>query len=331
MAAAAGGAGAEAAEGGKPLFPFVFVGCWNQPGIEEGAHDNATSRNAVAATVATQADIQHIVLGGDNVYPRPKPDGSKNKKHELGVFKTGIELYRATGKNIIGSFGNHNIDTLGHQMTEFKLTNTYYDRTFDDNIRLVVLNTNIIINKKKKPADYAGMLCWFDATVEQIRSKGHRYFVVQHEPYFTARAKGFGAMEDGEAFLDVMIKHVPIAILCADTHHYQHAIIRLTGAADSPIIHQYIVGTGGANRDAYMDGFREQSFGKYVFTNVEEVPIRAGGLSSFGFLRVNGPNIDAIQFIPVETPQDGGRRRTSRRLNKKKRRSKSRRGTRRYK
>jgi hypothetical protein len=288
----------------NPLFPFVFVGCWNQPGASE-ADDAATPRDAVAAAVTALADIKHIVLGGDNVYPRPMPlaDGKKNKKHEPAVFDDGLKLYRASGKSIIGSFGNHNIDTLGHQMGAFELTNTYYERIFDGNIHLVVLDTNIMTD--------AAMLAWFTETVTRLPAD-HFYFVVQHEPYFVARQTKFVELADADPFLNVMFARPPIAILCADTHNFQHDTIQQVGDdstpnSDAPLLHQIIVGTGGANPDAYREGFtQEVRRGRYLFRQLLAIP-------GFGFLHIDNPGPSEYQCLfkkVMDWPaQQGGRRR----------------------
>ena len=63
------------------LFPFVFFGCWNQPGME----GSVPPRDKVFEAVAAMDDIKAIVIGGDNVYPRPLPGGVKNKIHEIDV------------------------------------------------------------------------------------------------------------------------------------------------------------------------------------------------------------------------------------------------------
>lgn len=304
------------AESRQPLFPFAFVGCWNQPGATE-ADDEATPRNAVAAAVTRQADIKHIVLGGDNVYARPimLAGGKKNKKHEPAVFDAGLALYKASGKDVIGSFGNHNLDMLDHQMAAFGIDTTYYRREYTGRVHIVVLDTNIMNARAEQPADYMRMLEWFEMTVVTLPA-GHQYYVIQHEPYFIARSKGFGEIVGGEPFLDIMFSiRAPIAILCADTHHYQHATIQRAEIL-SPVIHQFIVGTGGANRDPYMAEFIEHNFGKYLFKKVEEMPDRMSGLPSYGFLRVDGPDIAEMRFVPIQAggQQRQQQRRTHRRV-----------------
>jgi hypothetical protein len=317
--AAAGGAGAGArAEAKPPLFPFVFVGCWNQPGVNDS---EKVPRDIVAEVVRGMSDIKYIVLGGDNVYPRP----NVKKIHDPAVFDKVLELYGPPGR-IIAAFGNHNVDTLEHQLDIFGLkeTGTYYQREFEGNIHMLVLDTNIVLNKPTPDAPatnataaaqsaYEKMCKWFADTVRELPA-GHQYFVVQHEPYFTARFKKgsdiFGSLINADPLLDTMFSRLPIAVLCADTHHYQHAIIQQ--ATDGPAIHQFIVGTGGANPDAHAVEFREtrKERDKYLYTQLAVDP-------GYGFLRIDKDKKDTdpikFRFVKVldwPAASKGGARRT---------------------
>ncbi len=292
------------------LFPFIFVGCWNQPG-EDGAPP--PPRNTVVSAINSIKDeIQYIVLGGDNVYPKPtkpNPNGSKSKKtHELSVFTQGMELYTSIGKPIIPAFGNHNIDLLDKEMEYFKVSKTYGRYDFADNIHIFVLDTNIIIDKEKSSASssaYDEMLHWFRTDVTSLPAS-HAYFVVQHDPYFTARVKKVNDLVNADLFLNVLFSRPPICILCADTHNYQHATIE---SRENPeiILHQFIVGTGGANYDKHRPDFTNYEFqGKYIFT---QVAVEEG----FGFLRINGPDPAVCTFIKViDWVGEGGRRKSRR-------------------
>lgn len=292
------------------LFPFVFVGCWNQPGEDP-------PRNKVAAAIdAIKDEIQYIVLGGDNVYPKPtkpNPNGSKPPKiHELSVFEEGMSIYTSIGKPIIPAFGNHNVDLINKEMEYFKVSKTYSRYDFAGNIHILVLDTNIIIDKEKSSAAYDEMLHWFRTEVSSLPAD-HGYFVVQHDPYFTARVKKVSELVNSDQFLDVLFSHPPIAILCADTHHYQHATIE-SRANPEIVIHQFIVGTGGANHDPYRPDFVMHEFqdGKYVFT---QVAVEKG----FGFLRIDGPDPVACTFIKVMdwVGQGGSRRSRKRRFSRR--------------
>ena len=269
------------------------------------------------------ADVKHIVLGGDNVYPRPimLADGKKNKEHESAVFDEGLALYTANGKQIVGAFGNHNMDILEHQKEAFGIEGaTYYERLFaDGKTHLLVLDTNIMTD--------ADMLAWFKDTVDRI-PRDHYYFVVQHEPYFVARQKKFLELANADPFLNVMFEHPPIAILCADTHNFQHDTIQQVGEdgapnSDVPMLHQIIVGTGGANPDAYREGFtQEVRRDRYLFRQLLAIP-------GFGFLYVDNPGLSEYRcrfkkIMDWSVGQIGGSakdRRQTRRKGRKSRRT----------
>jgi hypothetical protein len=294
------------------LFPAVFFGCWNQPGY--GNNSSPPPRNIVAESVHAMKDIQVILLGGDNVYPRPLRTGKKNKLHEADVFMEGIQLYTSTAKQIIPAFGNHNESLLDVQKDFFKLEKTYNTYEFVNNVHVIVLDTNIFLHDPDNSV-YIDMLEWFRTTVTDL-PPDHHYFVVQHEPYFTARKKGLGELVNADPFLDILFIRPPIAILCADTHHYQHATIQRVSDPDIKI-HQFIVGTGGANPDLHMDGFESAIMrDKYVFTQHEVV-------AGYGYLRI--PDIDPLHFefirvLPWSPTHGGSRRRRGRQHQRKTRR-----------
>jgi hypothetical protein len=289
------------------LFPFVFFGCWNQPGAE--GVGSVLPRDKVFEAVASMDDIKAIVIGGDNVYPRPLPGDVKNKKHEIDVFMEGINKYLSLKKLIIPTFGNHNVvdkDVLNKQKEVFDVDKTYNSYKFAGGVHILVLDTNIIIDDPDKPA-YSAMLDWFRSNVDAL-PVDHKYYVVQHDPYFTARKKGIGGLINADPFLEIMFARPPIAVLCADTHHYQYATIQPVGAADDPrhTLHQFTVGTGGANYDIHRAGFKTQIMEeKYIYTQINIV-------EGFGFLRISGADPAAFDFIHVANWSGGGRRRQSR-------------------
>lgn len=308
------------------LFPFVFFGCWNRPGEIGGT--KILPRDVVAHAVGEMAGaIQTIIIGGDNVYPRP---GDKTKAHDPTVFDEGMSLYTRLGKPIVLAFGNHNVVTyeakkpkvrpenedvveiksmLNYQRTRVGFVpedKTYFVKSYAEGVDVVVLDTNIM--------DDAEMLAWFDETVRHILSTGRQYYVVQHEPYFTAKEtekdgikkQKFGSLTNGSAFLEIMFRYgAPIAVLCADTHYYQHGVIERIGT-EGPPIHQIIVGTGGADPDAHVTGFDSHDFeGGYKLTKIKEDP-------GFGFLHVMAPDVSAARFVhvapwPARPAHKGGR------------------------
>lgn len=286
------------------LFPFVFFGCWNQPGY--GNNSSHVPRNVVSSAITSLNDIKAIVLGGDNVYPRPLRGEKKNKIHEREVFLEGIELYTRARKRIIPAFGNHNESLIDVQKEFFRVETTYNAYEFADNVHILVLDTNIFA---RSPDDsmYIEMLTWFREAVTSLPAD-HTYFVVQHEPYFTARKKGLRELVNSDPFLDILFGRPPIAVLCADTHHYQYATIERTSDHTTKI-HQFIVGTGGANPDLHMEGFSHATMReKYIFTQLNAV-------QGYGYLRIPDTNPQHFEFIHVldwASPMSGGTRRQRR-------------------
>lgn len=256
--------------------PFLFMGCWNRTGPARDCVARALRRNP----------ITHLVLGGDNVYPTKSVDvttGAKTKAYDMRVLEEGLAALHT--KTILGTaLGNHNISDPAIRKEQMKRLlpgsrdgATYYRLTHDD-VDLVFLDSNLM---ETDPTD---MLAWL---VDTLRTRGATpYFLIQHEPVLAFKKHKRHQLKNAKALLDVLIHRPPIAILCADTHHYQHGIIEYKGVH----IAQYIVGTGGAEPD-FMKADTD-------ILNVDDITYRRiEYMKGYGYLQVNTPS--HIEFIHV--------------------------------
>lgn len=334
----------------RNLHPFLFVGCWN---LQD------EPRNAVVATMTQMAaakGIQNIVLGGDNVYPTKETDdaidkwketkeGPKPKKHNIGVFREGIEMLTPP-YFVTLALGNHNIENgnvLEAEMAYLPVKNSYYLQEFDDAV-LVVFDANITRKDDdkdekgdKKDLRYTKMLNWLDTCLSYLMTVGKPYYFVTHEPFGSFKKGGMTiwgilketmknlvkggekgenarvAIESGETpqVLSKLQTLPPVSVLCADTHHYEDGMIR--GGENQ--IRQVIVGSGGASPDDYTKGIPHFSLGGPFIYEMTSAPIK-----SYGFLSI--PEEGVLDFVPVVewTPKAGGsrRRRTRKRRAHKK-------------
>lgn len=89
------------------------------------------------------------------------------------------------------------------------------------------------------------MTSWLTSTVNELKSKGKKYYYVQHDPLVSFKKNKKTVFLKLIDILTILIEYPPIAILCADTHNYQKGTLEYLGVK----IHQYIVGTGGAHPD----------------------------------------------------------------------------------
>lgn len=270
----------------RPLHPFLFMGCWNQPGV---------ARDAVAAAINVREE-EMLVLGGDNIYPEKTTNsvtGEKRKLYSTSVLDEGIELLGK--KTIYASLGNHNVDVpeiLEHEMEmPWILPRSYYCARFNDGYALLILDTNL------EGLPLTSMITWFKDMQTTLSNLSIPYYLVQHEPYASYKKGKKQVLAQGPSLYD-SITYYPIAVLCADTHNYQRGVLTLPNGT----LQQLVVGTGGAHHDplgaSVGDSFTS---GDMTYTLKEHVP-------GYGFLVVN---VGHTEFIKVaDWPSIGGFRRT---------------------
>jgi hypothetical protein len=231
----------------RPLYPFLFMGCWNKKGV---------GRDAVLAAIKKDA-VPLLVLGGDNAYP---DKAGNEKRYILTDVMAGLDGLPKDREVYVG-IGNHNIDKwavtnstnsiyeIEQKYPDWNLPYNYYCVLFEDKRALIFLDTNLF----KRGGNISAMLRWFKTTLQKI--KGHyKYYIIQHDPLFSIKSSKPGKtiprkthLADSHRILDTILEAdcMPLAILCADTHNYQEWDIGYKGHT----FHQAVVGTGGAKPD----------------------------------------------------------------------------------
>ena len=262
------------------------MGCWNNP------YNPGTPFKAVVAAInADPAPI--LVIGGDNIYPL-KDKVTKNKVYDIAALKDGISLIHK--EQVYAALGNHNVEVPAittYEIDSGLVRAPNYIKEFDD-FRLVVIDTNNI----------DGAAAWLAPLLETAAAKP--YFLVQHEPYISIRKQKesdeprVDVLPGYEKLLSILVKAPPKAILCADTHNFQHGIVSFAGHEG---IHQYTVGTGGAILDPLPPVIQREPYEKTADLSYQIVETAPG----YGYLRVDAAGV--CRFVPVATTS-GGRRRT---------------------
>lgn len=250
-------------------FPFLFFGCWNRRG---------PGRDRVLEAVCADP-IVNLVLGGDNVYPDKikNASGNKTKKYNIELLKEGESKLGC--KTVLSTaLGNHNVsneEIKSYQIGRWTPPGqSYFTKEFDD-VTLIFLDTNTPLNKE-----------WLTVKVSECASKGKPYYVIQHEPLISAKKHKFQQLLDLESLCSVLIMYPPRAVLCADTHNYQHGIISYKGVD----IVQYVVGTGGAEPDVIHPELPTSvNIGPITYTRRSHIP-------GYGYVRVYP---DSIEFVKV--------------------------------
>ena len=303
----------------KPLHPFIFVGCWNNPyntlneGVGAGEAGGAGAEveripayKRVFDTI-NRDPVPTLILGGDNIYPL-KVKGTKERSFNLGEIRKGFNSISKESKpTIFTTLGNHNIGEPDVTELIKKLYNvpekTYYCVDFTD-ASILFLDTNIF-KKAEKLTDpiYLEMMHFVGTTIDHLHALRKPYYVVGHYPIAGMRRDENYILRGKHMLLENLSKYPPIAILTSHLHIYQKGIIEY-----NPIkITQYIVGTGGAKPDEVpileVDGIHIKD-DTFNYT-VEE------SKNPYGYLRFTSVGSPG-EFIRVMDASVGGYRKTKR-------------------
>ncbi len=286
-----------AAVAGTDALPFLFMGCWNLPGA---------GRDRVTKAICEES-IQHLVLGGDNVYPKKTEgaNGKKSKVYHRDLLEEGLTALGC--KTILGSaLGNHNVaDPAIAKRQIGALTpagRTYFTQDYSD-VSLLFLDTNVV----GEAADE--MFAWLSGELARLRTAKQTYYLIQHEPVLGFKKDKIHAYVLVRRLLESLIVYPPVAILCADTHHYQSGVLTYK---DVPI-NQYIVGTGGAAPDTMTWETNTILFEDDIHYERHEF------ISGYGYARITDTG---VKFIKVaEWGSSGGAGHKTRRAKRRARKS----------
>jgi hypothetical protein len=306
----------------KSLHPFLFMGCWNytSPLVRGSA-----PRDAVLAAIADHEGDPLLVVAGDNAYPEKTKaaNGSKKKVFLMDDIEEGFEQLKGSGKPLLIGIGNHNAERTpanGRSILKVEretfgraLPNPYFCRLFTKERKaLVFLDTNAFeeeashkLNALYENPDYvARMLEWLEEVVMYLRYKRYKFYLVQHEPMFSIKPKGYQRLHRGTHVLDIFdtARQYPIAILSADTHNHQELDLTYKGHD----YRQVVVGTGGAIPD-YMKALETMTLDESLkgeikpFTSVRFKTARRNQEANYGYLEI----VKSLRhrFYPVTGPQ----------------------------
>ncbi len=238
------------------LFPFIFVGCWNKTGARAGSAQAAVMQGLRAA--AKEAPL--LFLGGDNIYPDKWKDASGIKHKAFPVSRlNNMVASLPLNIDIYTAIGNHNINTPEiyakekelHNRGVWKLPADYYCINFNDDWKVIVINTNLYYSRKTG-----------EQRIEQEKwlqnQVTDKYILIMHEPLISFKNKSYQVLHNRDGLLQILYDMPPRIILCADTHNYQETLVELSpnqysnswDGSDSKKVVQLVVGTGGATLDS---------------------------------------------------------------------------------
>ena len=307
----------------RPLYPFLFMGCWNYTSPLER---KALARNAVLDMIGAHKGDHLLIAAGDNAYPIKGPKNEKGKREKRFVMKDineGFRRLEATGKQLLVGIGNHNADrtpTNGRSILNVEkdtfgpaLPHPYFCRLFPtDKTALVFLDTNIFAEEDshklnalyEDPTYLTTMLDWLREVVSYLKRKRYAFYLVQHEPLFSIKSKENQRLNKGTHILDIFHRkrHFPIAVLSADTHSHQEWELTYRGHK----YRQVVVGTGGATPN-YVRALEDLPFNAKLkedfepFTSVRYKTADHNRTPSYGYLEI----VEPLEHIFHSVGQEG--------------------------
>jgi len=267
---------------------FIHFGCWNNNKCEKESMSNGLSITMrVMEEFCKENPVDFITVAGDNYYPqKTKVEGKKVMTMTLENLESGFDcLPQDINKYIL--FGNHDMEdnitehdktisnckTLLIQKAKYNLGKyKLFDDVIvkeDDNTLILMIDTTIYtkdltedisqncyqhifslknFNKNKQIVDYQN-----EYILREVkRCKNKNIIIIGHHPILSNRYQTDenDRIDSKDIFIDLFKKISnegikKVTYLCADTHFYQYSIININELD----IHQYIVGTGGADFD----------------------------------------------------------------------------------
>lgn len=267
---------------------FIHFGCWNNNKCEKESMSNGLSITMkVMEEFCKENPVDFITVAGDNYYPqKTKKEGKKVMTMTLENLESGFDcLPQDINKYIL--FGNHDmednitepdksisncktllIQKAKYNSDKYKLFDDIIVKE-DDNTIILMIDTTIYtkdltedisqncyqhifslqnFNKNKQIVDYQN-----EYILREVkRCKNKNIIIIGHHPILSNRyqTEENDRIDSKDILIDLFRKISndgikKVTYLCADTHFYQYSIININELD----IHQYIVGTGGADFD----------------------------------------------------------------------------------
>ena len=267
---------------------FIHFGCWNTNKCDKESLSNGLSITMkIMDEFCKDNPVDFITIAGDNYYPKKtKDNGKKVMTMKLENLESGFNcLPHDKDKYIL--FGNHDMEdnitepdgsitkckTLliqkdKYNSDKYKLFNDVMKKE-DDNTLILMIDTTIYTNDLEEDISkncYKHIFSDYRFTknkdiinyqqeyvLNEIKKAKHKnIIIIGHHPMLSNRYQtDENDRFDSKDILIELFKKISdegikkLTYLCADTHFYQYSIIKINELD----IHQYIVGTGGADFD----------------------------------------------------------------------------------
>jgi len=320
---------------------IIHFGCWNLGKCAKDETNGLTTMTKLLNKYSSEnKDIDFISIAGDNYYPnKSEVGGAKVKKINKENLLSGFScLPDDVTKYVV--LGNHDIEDITvndkgkiekceslsiQQKLSLNLFNDIIKIEIDDCLILMIDTTLYEFeNTSTKIADtcYNQLPLFRDKTKDSetiqdlinyqnfevnkfiTETTKNNIIIIGHHPIIgvrhstkTGKTQIFTSDGLGNLFKEIKTKK-NIIYMCADVHAYQEGIIKINELN----IHQFIVGTGGADQDLIPPTLEK--------VNVDSIDYEVINQSnSYGFLVIEKKEDSGFKFTFIGEPwkQSGGK------------------------
>jgi hypothetical protein len=309
---------------------FIHFGCWNNGECNKDNGNNGLSK--VAKKLNDNKLIDFISVAGDNYYPEKvnkiKSFNENNFTSGFNCLPNDILKYVIYGNHDIEDvFNNETCKTLNEQLNKYSKDNKFI--FFNDvltynnyeNFVIIFIDTTLYTFEKD---DFISNTCYKHLFTnisddlkmifkirDLINYQNNKVFniinennkkniiIIGHHPIYSVKEKDNKKKYDSNnglinLFSNDIFKNKKTYYLCADTHYYQKADIKI----NNNNIKQYIVGTGGAELD---NPTKENNDSNHTNNDILLHYKVIESIKNFGFITCEIKNDDLIvEFINVD-------------------------------
>lgn len=290
---------------------FFLMGCWNDDHCEGLDYRTAV----IEDIVKHKKNYQFGILAGDNVYQHDKIYYQKTLDYGFQqISKTELPLFVILGNHDVHKESILKSHLILNEANKIVLPyNCYVQETKNKDLRLIMIDTNLLTIKQNKDDVYKNLLRKYpnffkvqtaEALLKNLEYELNKPFhgwtvIVGHEPILSYKLKNgqlkHSSLQYYDRLIQLMASCPKTIYMCADVHSFQ--VINIP--YQSKFLPMVVAGTGGADPDINPNLSTTMAYNDYTFQLTAESP-------SYGYVSVEYDQTNfKVYFHPLEGCSEG--------------------------